>query len=169
MEAIRAQHDALPQASKNLIQEAFHLLSITDDNEPNFTSSTNTVQRIKEIFSNATEHVNPNIRSYSHGETLLFATVLNDFLDEGHALELVKFLLDTGADPNIENVVDRDTALDWYEWTYSDPYEMTQEQRQIVTLLKQRGARALPKDNNGNIIGERGAGQNQLNTKKALN
>jgi len=167
IEAVRSQHDALPQASKKLIQEAFHLLSITDDNEPNFTSSADTVQRIKQIFSNTTQDVNPNFRSYTQGETLLFATVLNDFLDEGHALELVKFLLDVGADPNLENVVDRDTALDWYEWTYSDPYEMTQEQRKIVALLKKRGARVLPKDNNGNIIGERVVGPKQLKPNKS--
>jgi len=152
---VKGMHQALPAESQQLMEEAFHILSYSDDDEPNFTSSAEAVKRIKTIITSGHEGVNPNLLCDNCGESLLYATVLHYDLDEGHALELVGFLLDNGADPNIANVMDGDKALDWLVWNYQDDIEMTEEQRSIVKALKERGAKLSPKkdDHNGSENG----------------
>ena len=82
-------------------------------------------------------------------------------------VELVKFLLqEKGADPNIENVMDRTTALDWIDDSYGggDLDDMTPSMMEIERLLMEAGAKVLPRDDMGKIIGERGEGEGWLAT-----
>ena len=80
-------------------------------------------------------------------------------------MELVKFLLqEKGADPNIENAMDRTTALDWIDDSYGggDLDDMTPSMMEIERLLMEAGAKVLPRDDMGKIIGERGEGEGWL-------
>jgi hypothetical protein len=152
---IKEKYEEMPETSKALMEEAFHLLDLNEDFEKNFESSSQAVKRIKEILSSGAEGVSPNLLSPTRGESLLYIVLGVEF-DKGHTLELIKFLLDAGADPNLENVgCIRETALDFIDWTVP-LQEVTEEQNEIVKLLKERGAKLLPKNDDQEIIGERG-------------
>jgi hypothetical protein len=73
------------------------------------------------------------------------------------ALELVKYLLEKEVDPNVENVLDRETALDHLDVNV-ELEDLTTEHAQIIEILKQAGAKILSRNDDGIVIGERGQG-----------
>ena len=96
-------HKELGEQKSALIQEAFKLLKITEEEQLNVESGDALVKRFKEIF--ATPGVSVTVPSMD-GETLLFETTANYILGEQYPdsqLDLIKFLLESGADPNLED------------------------------------------------------------------
>jgi hypothetical protein len=160
---VRKCYEPLPEESKALMEEAFHLLSINADTDyANYDDPAKAVARVKEILSSGAVGVSPNLLSVKDGESLLVRVVSNYRLEEEeegmqYQLELVKFLLEAGADPNLENVMDRQTALDNMDCNieYS---ELSDGQNEIIKLLKEAGAKILPRNEMMTIIGERGMG-----------
>jgi hypothetical protein len=94
-----------------------------------------------------------------NGQTLLFQTIGNYVLGDQYPdsqLELIKFLLEAGADPNEEDCIGC-TAQDHldYEIEYED---LTVHQKEIIRLLNEAGALVRVCDDIGNPVGERGDG-----------
>jgi hypothetical protein len=135
-----------------------------DEPKPEFVEPAQAVARVKKILFSGAEGISPNLSlSPTDGESLLFLAVTKWFLDEWKVLgeqpmlDLVKILLQAGADPNLENVVDRDTALDHMDFEIEFS-ELTAEQSEIIRLLTKAGAKVLPRNYMGRIVGERGEG-----------
>jgi hypothetical protein len=155
---VRKSYEKRPENTKALMNEAFQLMDIDEHDEPCYGSREEAVKRIQEILS--TKGTSPNLLRLEDGQSLLYSVVANYRMmeeDEGMALELVKYLLEKEVDPNVENVLDRETALDHLDVNV-ELEDLTTEHAQIIEILKQAGAKILSRNDDGIVIGERGQG-----------
>ena len=78
MSNAKRQNDALPKGARKLMDEAFHILDVDDDEYPYYESPEQALARIKAIFGPGSEKgLNVNLLSYKEGEGLLFRAVSN--------------------------------------------------------------------------------------------
>jgi hypothetical protein len=152
----------IPEESKQLMDECFDILEITDDEELKLGSAENTVNRVRDILNSGKEGIDVNLRSYETGDSLLLKVVTNYILEEEDDeayVALVRFVVEKGADVNLEDIV-QETPSDYLDHTFQ--YEgLTQAQKDIINLLNSKGAKILVRDENGVRTGVRGEGISQ--------
>lgn len=151
----KQEHEKIGKENSALIMEAYDLLDTTESDELKVSPDA-LLRRIQEIYS--TPGVDVNVPS-PDGHTLLMKIILNYALSSMHPdtqVELVRFLLFKGADPNLEDSIG-ETAQDWLdsEVEYED---LTLQEKEIVRLLKEAGALIRVRDDNGRVVGKRGEG-----------
>jgi hypothetical protein len=159
----RNAYERLPLESQELMNEAFALLDINDDDEAGyhsteFNSAEKATERVKNIISCGAEGFNVNLLDADKGQSLLFRLCSNYRLPEestGQVLDLVKFLLTSGADPNVENAMDKQTAFDHLDQC-TDLEHASAENLGIYDVLKAAGAKLMPTADTGVSYGERG-------------
>lgn len=150
----KQQHKELREEKSALIKEAFTMLEITEEEGLNVESGDALVTRFKEIYS--MPGVSVTVPSPG-GQTLLMQTTANYVLEEKYPdsqLELVRFLLEKGCDPNVEDCIGS-TAQDHLDYEY-DYKKLTPQQKEIIDLLKDAGALIQGFDDQGKRIGKRG-------------
>lgn len=84
-------------------------------------------------------------------------TVANYILEQNYPdaqLQVVKFLLESGADPNVEDCIQQ-TAQDYLD-SEVEYEELTLQQKEIVRLLKEAGALIQVINDDGSRKGKRG-------------
>jgi Ankyrin repeats (many copies) len=137
---------------RQLADEAFALFEVSPEYEFKYSSIEDFVSRIEEIYT----LVDVNAQS-GQGDTLLMKCVSNLHMaeeDPASQLRLVRFLLESGADPNMEDSLG-ETALDWLvdcHFTYNCP--LTAQQRAMIELLVDFGGRVYRMDNQGHRLGK---------------
>ena len=136
--AARKAFEELDTEKQALIREAFELLKITDDDELNCESSARLVTRIQEIAS--TPGLDVNTRSVD-GEYLIHQVVSNYRInddDPNAQLGLVRFLLEKGADPSLQDSIE-ETPLSILDQYYDGEDEGTEQHQEIIRLLLDAG------------------------------
>jgi hypothetical protein len=156
------QYQKLSPEPSQLVEQTFSLFELSREYEFQYESTDCLVSRIKEVYSSTRHHppLDVNARS-KEGDTLLRLCVSSFHLEEEDPdaqLDLVRFLLDKGADPNLEDALG-ETALDWLldqSASYHD-YErsLTRHQVAMVRLLVDRGGRVYRTDRQGRRFGLR--------------
>jgi ankyrin repeat protein len=162
MKVVHRAYEMIPEESKQLMDECFDILEITDDEELKLGSAENTVNRVRDILNSGKEGIDVNLRSYETGDSLLLKVVTNYILEEEDDeayVALVRFVVEKGADVNLEDIV-QETPSDYLDHTFQ--YEgLTQAQKDIINLLNSKGAKILVRDENGVRTGVRGEGISQ--------
>ena len=94
------------------------------------------VTRVQEIFkdSDAAAAINTLIPQI-YGETLLSNALV-------HSAGMVKALIDAGADPSVENMMDGETPIDALLDISED--ERTEDVKEMIRILKRKGAKKSP-------------------------
>jgi hypothetical protein len=150
-------HQGLALVQRKLADEAFALFELTHDYEFRYTSVSALVYRIKEIYSSTDPIIDVNIRS-RQGDTLLKMCVSSYHLEEEDPdaqLDLVRFILNCGADPNLEDCIG-ETALDWlldHHFLYNKP--LSPQHEEMILLLAGSGALLHLSDGRGCRWGRR--------------
>jgi hypothetical protein len=143
---INAEWQALSEDSNNALVEIFRILGVYEDPSKQGRRKqdrTKDPQRVKELLESS-PRLHPNIRSHGYGETMLA---------NAHYYEMVKVLLQAGADPNQERMMDGQNALDHLfdddmsgssDDDDDDDSELSEEDQRIAELLRAHGAKRSP-------------------------
>ena len=124
-----AMYDALDWSTQVLMDELVEIF----ENHDGSCWADQCITRVCEILN--LPNVNPNIKLLPYGQTFLYcATTQSD-----GGIDIVRSLLDKGADPNIGNAMDGATAIDELEEMEEDG-ELDFHSRQLLGLLRERGA-----------------------------
>jgi len=123
----REMYDALDRSTQVLMDELVEIFTNHDGCWAN-----ESITRVVEILNSP--NVNPNIKLLPYGQTFLYRATQSD-----GGNNIVRSLLDNGADPNIGNAMDGATAIDELE-EMEDDGELDFHSRQLLGLLRERGA-----------------------------
>jgi hypothetical protein len=150
-------NDGLALVQRKLADEAFALFELTHDYEFRYTCVSALVSRIKQIYSSTDPVIDVNVRS-RQGDTLLKMCVSSYHLEEedpNAQLDLVRFILECGADPNLEDSIG-ETALDWlldHHFLCNKP--LSPQHEEMILLLTGSGALLHLSDDRGCRWGQR--------------
>ena len=122
-----AMYDALDRSTQVLMDELVEIFV-----NRNGSWAIESITRVCEILNSP--NVNPNIKLLPYGQTFLYCATQSD-----GGIDIVRSLLDNGADPNLGNAMDGATAIDELE-EMEDDGELDFHSRQILVLLRERGA-----------------------------
>jgi ankyrin repeat protein len=115
------------------------------------------ISRIKEIYSSTDPVMDINLPS-RQGDTLLKLCVSSYHLEEEDPdaqLDLVRFVLKCGANPNLEDSMG-ETALDWllaHHFQCNNP--LSAQHEEMILLLAESGALLHLSDSQGRLWGKR--------------
>jgi hypothetical protein len=150
-------HQGIELLQRTLADEVFALFELTHDNEFRYTSLDGMISRIKEIYSSTDPAMDVNLPS-RHGDTLLKLCVSSCHLEEEDPdaqLDLVRFILYCGADPNLEDSMG-ETTLDWlldHHFQCHNP--LSRQHEEMILLLAGSGALLYLSDSQGRRCGQR--------------
>jgi len=126
-DAAAKTYDELPAAARAGIDHLFELVEVPTEEA---------IAEVRAILNKDTPGVTANCRTLAYGETLLGMSVHT-------GIEMVRALLEAGADPNLEDTMDGETpydkATEWVEHCIEYDLE-TAEAQAIVDLLLHAGA-----------------------------
>jgi hypothetical protein len=150
------QHQGIELLQRTLADEAFALFELTHEYEFRYASLDALISRIKEIYSSTDPVMDVNLPS-RQGDTLLKLCVSSYHLEEDPdaQLDLVRFILKCGADPNLEDSMG-ETSLDWlldHHFQCHNPLSVQHEE--MILLLAERGALLHLTDSQGRRWGKR--------------